>query len=572
MATYYKWRKSNIAWTVSQENIVNATIPGYIVYVFSDLSVTNGKFVSVSTYDMREYGAMTSPNGYCGGAAQTDTVYGNSDSGFTLTYNSATNTTTVTRSGSKPTSLCSNTARAGMGQFIEYVYSQNPSAYPNGGTSDGYYYDQRTTVTSPLAPSGITYPATIFTPSVFISWTAAISNTNYAVSQYEVSYSTNEGNSWTVAGTTADTSYSFDIPAGTMSITFRVRAKDNNGQWGNYATGTESQVLLAPTLTVPSIAMQGQQITPNWTAVEGADSYTLQRKSSADEDWVEVYSGADTSYTETVGTWTSIQYRVQAVFDDTPGGWATSNSVPVISASALVISGQDGDLGTLVNDVPYTISTDTGNAITIRTTVNGAVILEGTVPSGTAERIPVLDLVNGDGTIVIEASVETDSGTVCAVRAWTYTKAPITFPNAGSPAQLTKEGKNVWPKTLAECVRLPGGRTLEEVMGFPCQVFMGSYIGTGVYGVDSPNELTFPFKPKAVVIGTNMEASETYNQTSYLWLYGMKRGQISSSPQQYEILNWEDNTLSWYYFQGDAYGANRQFNAQGVGYFYAAFG
>ena len=355
-------------------------------------------------------------------------------------------------------------------------------------------------------------------------------------------------------------------------MAFYVRAQDSNNQLSNYATTGTIPVLLSPTFTVPSLAMQGQQITPNWTAIDGADSYTLQRKSSADEDWVEVYSGVDTSYTETVGMWTSVQYRVQAVFDETPGGWAISDSIPVISASALVISGQDGDLGTLVNDVPYTISTDTGNAITIRTTVNGAVILDGTAPSGTAQRIPVLDLVSGSGTIVIEASVETDSGTASAVRTWTYTKAPITFPNAGSPSQLTKEGKNIWPKTLAECVRLPGGRTLEEVMGFPCQVFMGSYIGTGVYGVDSPNELTFPFKPKAVVIGTNMEASETYNQYSYPWLYGLKRGTISTNGTQYEILTWEGNTLSWYYFQQDGYGANRQFNAQGVEYFYVAFG
>lgn len=355
-------------------------------------------------------------------------------------------------------------------------------------------------------------------------------------------------------------------------MAFYVRAQDSNNQLSNYATTGTIPVLLSPTLTVPSLAMQGQQITPNWTAIDGADSYTLQRKSSADEDWVEVYSGADTSYTETVGMWTSVQYRVQAVFAETPGGWATSNSVPVISASALVISGQDGDLGTLVNDVPYTISTDTGKQISVRTTVNGAVILDGTAPSGTAQRIPVLDLVNGDGTIVIEASVETDSGPVSAVRTWTYDKAPITFPNAGSPAQLTKEGKNIWPKTLAECVRLSGGRTLDEVMGFPCQVFMGSYIGTGVYGVDSPNELTFPFKPKTVVIGTNMEASETYNQYSYPWLYGLKRGTISTNGTQYEILTWEGNTLSWYYFQQDGYGANRQFNAQGVEYFYVAFG
>ena len=44
----------------------------------------------------------------------------------------------------------------------------------------------------------------------------------------------------------------------------------------------------------------------------------------------------------TVGTWTSLQYRVQAVFDGTPGGWATSDPIQIMSASALVISGQDG--------------------------------------------------------------------------------------------------------------------------------------------------------------------------------------------------------------------------------------
>lgn len=458
------------------------------------------------------------------------------------------------------------------GEFLGYVYDTVASKYPNGNTQNGYYYDQCTSISSPTIPSSLLAPNPIVESLVTINWDASTSQVpGYSVSKYEVSVSIN-GGALTVLGTTASRSYTYSIPGGTTTMAFYVRAQDSNNQLSNYATTGTIPVLLSPTLTVPSLAMQGQQITPNWTAIDGADSYTLQRKSSADEDWVEVYSGVDTSYTETVGMWTSVQYRVQAVFDETPGGWAISDSIPVISASALVISGQDGDLGTLVNDVPYTISTDTGNAIKIKTTVNGAVILGGTVTSGTSERIPVLDLVSGSGTIVIEASVETDSGPVSAVRTWTYHKAPITFPNAGSPAQLTKEGKNIWPKTLAECVRLSGGRTLDEVMGFPCQVFMGSYIGTGVYGVDSPNELTFPFKPKAVVIGTNMEASETYNQYSYPWLYGLKRGTISTNGTQYEILTWEGNTLSWYYFQQDGYGANRQFNAQGVEYFYVAFG
>lgn len=250
-----------------------------------------------------------------------------------------------------------------------------------------------------------------------------------------------------------------------------------------------------PRLTVPELGMEGQEITVNWTASEFATGYVLERKASTDPDFVQVYSGQVLTYSETIGPWSSVQYRVKATGEEMDSDWTTSLAIPVTSANALVISGQDGDLGTLVNDVPYTVSTDTGNQITVRTTVNAAPIFEGNVASGTAESIPVLDLVNGDGTIIIEASVETTGSTVSAARRWTYHKDKMTFPNSGSPAELTKAGETIWPKTLAECVRIPGGRTLEEVMGFPAQIFTGSYEGTGTYGQDNPVEITFPFVP-----------------------------------------------------------------------------
>ena len=353
----------------------------------------------------------------------------------------------------------------GPGDLIEYVYSMNNSAYPNGDidTDKDYYYDQRTTVTSPTAPSGLTCPNPITTSSATVSWSAATSNVpDYPVDLYELSYSTNGGSSWTVAGTTAGTSLEVNIPAGTTSIQFRVRARDSNGQWGSYVTGTASQVLLAPTLTVPQMLMQGQQATINWTAIEGADSYTLQRKANTDSDWVQVYSGTALTFSETAGTWTSVQYRVQAVFDSTPGGWATSAEIPVVSASALVISGQDGDLGTLVNDVPYSISTDTGNQITATVRVNGSLLFSGTVVSGAAMAIPVLDLPTGDGTIVIEASVMSGSSMVTAMRTWTYDKTISGFANHGSTAKLQKDGKYIWPDTIAEAVRMQGGITLDR--------------------------------------------------------------------------------------------------------------
>lgn len=232
-------------------------------------------------------------------------------------------------------------------------------------------------------------------------------------------------------------------------------------------------------------------------------------------------------------------------------------SIPVVSASALVISGQDGDLGTLINDVPYTISTDTGNQISVKTTVNGALIFQGNVVSGMAEAIPVLDLVNGEGTIVIEASVETTSGIVSSVRRWTYHKDKMTFPNSGSPAELTKNGETIWPKTLAECVRLPGGRTLDEVMGFPAQVFVGSYIGTGTYGEGDPNEVTVPFKPQIVFV-SNGSVGTTIP---------MIRPLLKAESSADLTVAWTDDGVSW-----SATSAAAQMNANGTDYIVVAFG
>lgn len=388
-------------------------------------------------------------------------------------------------------------------KFIDYVYSTNASAYPNNGVQDGFYY-YRTTVQSPTAPTGLTYPNPITTPTVTVSWNAATSNVpDYPVDHYNLSYNTDpnwSGMPTPAASNIKGTSFEFDIPPGITQIKFWVYSYDTNGQTGGNVQSEWIPVYLAPTLTVPQMVMQGQQATVSWTAIDGADSYTLQRKSSADADWTQVYSGTNLTFSETVGTWTAVQYRVQAVFDGTPGGWAESAAIPVVSASSLVISGTDEDLGVVTNDIPYSISTDTGNQITATITVNNAVIFSGNVGNSTADVIPVLDLITGEGTIVISATVDASGSPVTATRTWTYEKAAITFPNSGSVAQVTKEGENIYPKVLAEGVRLPGGKTLDQVMGFPAQIYTGSYVGTGTSGASNPNTLTFPFVPKIVFI------------------------------------------------------------------------
>lgn len=206
-------------------------------------------------------------------------------------------------------------------------------------------------------------------------------------------------------------------------------------------------------LNVPIQVMQGRQITVSWSAVDGASSYILERKANTDADWVQVYSGANTSFEEAVGTWTSVQYRVKSLANGKYGDYTTSTSVSVVPLSALVISGSDGSLGTLTNDVQYSVSSSGTSTLTVTETINGVNTRTYTATNGAENKISVVDLPTGTGTIKITASTNPGSGVVSVTREWTYTKTAPTFANAGSTAQLQWYGKNIFPLTLLECVR-----------------------------------------------------------------------------------------------------------------------
>lgn len=305
--------------------------------------------------------------------------------------------------------------------------------------------------------------------------------------------------------------------------------------------------------------MQGQDITINWSAVDTATSYTLQRKADTDDDWVQVYSGDALTFTETVGEWTAVQYRVQALFDSTPGGWATSASIPVVLASALVISGQNEDLGTLTKDVPYTVSSDTGNPITLTRKVNGNLVATLTIQSGFAYTIPVMDLPTGSGTIEITATVHTAGGEpVSASRTWTYTKTAITFPNRAGVGQLVQNEANVFPATLAEAVRVPTnwGGSLDKALEllYPAVnsavISVGSYEGTGTFGQDNPNKLTFDKTPLVVTI------------------YGGGQTLVISSTDPGSTAYISDDQAVWYSTESAA----AQMNTDGTTYSYVAVG
>lgn len=363
-------------------------------------------------------------------------------------------------------------------------------------------------------------------------------------------------------------------------------------------------------LNVPIQVMQGRQITVSWSAVDGASSYILERKANTDADWVQVYSGANTSFEETVGTWTSVQYRVKSFANGKYGDYTTSTSVSVVPLSALVISGSDGDLGTLTNDVTYTVSSSGDKALTVVETTNDTETRRFTAENGGTNKISVLDLPTGSGvTIKITASTNPGSGTVSVTRTWTYSKESPIFSDSGGTAQLQWQGQDIWPLSLAECVRTPdfwggnlmlalqkltdavlykGGNNFSDIFNksIPLvtssqissygKIQTGTYTGTGAYGSTYPTSLTFNFTPKLVLIfdTTGLFSHPQNGQTYYvsygmiLWAPGISKDIVSSYPDKYRYYTLTGNKFSWY---ADGPNANYQLNANRT-YRWVAFG
>lgn len=319
----------------------------------------------------------------------------------------------------------------------------------------------------------------------------------------------------------------------------------------------------------PQQAMQGQPVTIQWQSVSDATSYTLERSTNGGSSYTQVYTGANTTFTETVGSdWTQLQYRVKAINADGESPYTVSPAIEVVSSQVLAISGTDGDLGTLTADIHYTVSSNTGNQINLSRYVNGIQVASLTVDSGFSYDIPVLELPTGENqSIQIQASVNTTGGSpVSASRNWTYDKANIEFPDDAGIGVLSQNGDNVYPATVMEAIRTYGfmGGTLDKTLlelANSGQVLTGSYVGTGQYGASNPNTIEMSRSPKLFVIGV------VNNYTYAIWTDGMTlMSSISGSASWTNNVLINENGISWY----NTGNAINQFNYSGTTYNWVA--
>lgn len=232
--------------------------------------------------------------------------------------------------------------------------------------------------------------------------------------------------------------------------------------------GTLYQGPLPPSgfVNFPLIAMQQNTVQISWTESNGATSYTLQRSTNNGSSWETVYTGPNTSYTDTIGTWDTVMYQVAASNADGSSPYTQSASIPVVASSTLVISGQDGELGTLTGDVSFQVLSNTGNQIDLSVAINGFTFYTAQVDSGYNHKISVYDIPTGSGQIVASASVQSSAGVVNQTRTWQYIKQSLQFVDDAGMSVLEQNGENIYPMTVQEAVKTYSfwGNTLDKAM------------------------------------------------------------------------------------------------------------
>lgn len=129
-----------------------------------------------------------------------------------------------------------------------------------------------------------------------------------------------------------------------------------------------------------------------------------------------------------------------------------------------------------------------------------------------------------------------------------------------------------------------GLAALNALAGTFIRLKAGSYTGTGTFGADNPNTLTFDFEPKMVIVFKNSyvpswspQASESkYTGSRQEFLYGGSQFQVyDQGGNARTMFTMNGKELSWHSeFSGTAAtaGQNMQMNAEGATYHYIAIG
>ena len=222
-----------------------------------------------------------------------------------------------------------NTIESQVGSFIESVYSDSSSAYPQNGVQGNYYYNNYVAINL-IAPTLSVQSSVIDkNQSVVLSWTAID-----GISSYIVEKKVGSGNYTQIYSGSLTTYTDNDTNLDSQYIYYRVKA-----QVSTYSSdySNEVQVSIKGIYSYPNFTntqeqiIYGVPIQITWSKIEYADTYILQRKTTG--DFIQIYSGSDNYYQDTISdNVLRVEYKVCAGYNGSYGDYSPEKTYSVITA------------------------------------------------------------------------------------------------------------------------------------------------------------------------------------------------------------------------------------------------
>lgn len=109
------------------------------------------------------------------------------------------------------------------------------------------------------------------------------------------------------------------------------------------------------------------------------------------------------------------------------------------------------------------------------------------------------------------------------------------------------------------------------------KIATGNYMGTGNYGIDNKNSLTFNFTPKIIMIIEDELKNDTYDGNSICWfvndlIHGIKPTTTNSVLGSRVSISWSENKVEWYSESDQSHSNRQQGNILNKNYTYVALG
>lgn len=412
------------AWSIVTTPAIPYTTPGAPL------------FVTPTPLNARVTLSWVSPANNGGNAITDYLVQYSSDNGSTWTafVDGVSSTTSTTVTG-----LTNGTA------YVFRVAASNDAGAGSWSTAS----NSSTPITTATAP--VITSATPLSTQVALSWNAPSSNGGSAITDYQVSTSTDGGVTWGV-GQSVGSGTSINITGLTngSTYTFRVRAVNGAGAgaWSAMSDDATPRTLSDAPLSVTGTPGNAQislvWSVPTFNGGAAITDYVVQYSDDAGTTWATFSDGVTASRAATVTgltNGTDYIFRVAAVNVAGTGSWSTSSAIvtprtvpapPVISSIAigngiLTVNFTAGDSGgTTITGYEY--STD--NGATWRTRVIGS-----------TQSPLIVTTLSSDGTSALANGVTYDiklravnvAGVGSASLAWSAT--PLTIPTVATNVQ-----------------------------------------------------------------------------------------------------------------------------------------